>query len=71
MSDDEPKYLVESLPADVQKAGRLPVVYYQMQQDTSKLPSYRQARSASYRASAFHCMPFEKPISRCIKLGDL
>jgi hypothetical protein len=71
MADDKPKYLVEELPEEVKQAGRLPVVYYQMQHDPSKLPSYRQARSESYRASAFHCMPFEKPISRCIKLDQL
>lgn len=64
--------LLEVLPEKLREGGPLPLGYYMMRAESaaSGAPVFRAARSDIYRSVASHCIPFYKPISRCIKIEN-
>ncbi len=62
---EQPPTLLEILPAQY-KATRPPVLYRLSKVSEPSRPEGRIAESRTYRAKAFSCGMFYKPVSRCL-----
>lgn len=57
---------LEVLPADMVQGVNLPLTYRLASQAGYSGVTMRVAASAAARAKAYTCMPFYKPVSRCV-----
>src|SRR5437868_6166319 len=64
--DGPPQFFLESIPAEMVAGVSLPLPYRLSVSNTGPRVTLRLADSVPARAKGYTCVPFFKPISRCV-----